>query len=149
MKRKNVRGKNDLIKDSQIVITRIRDDLFSVRINNGGIHPLLLPGAIGSVKKKELSYDILDMKSKKLIKEIDETITGLSLVNPAEEGGPTADLQDMKEARTGKKKGVNDLTTEATRKLSDYEAMLADLKMIVLKLSKNRERIYKDSFETT
>jgi hypothetical protein len=148
MKRKNVPGKNDLNKDSQIVITRIRDDLFSVRVNNEGIHPLLLPGLIGTAKKKEITYDILDMKSKKLIKEIDETITGLSLVNPVE-GGSDAGQADLTGQQTRKKKEVTNLPAESTGKLSDYESMLADLKMIVVKLSKNRERIYKDSFETT
>jgi len=136
-------------KPGEVIVTKIIGDLFSIRVNDQQINPLLIPEKIKGIQKNHdtsLPYDILDMKSKKLISELGQNVISLAAVNPLEEGGfgldhPGADLKNK-----SKKKLKKSDNAEITLTLSEYDAMLRDLKAVMIRLAADRELVYTTSF---
>jgi hypothetical protein len=148
-KQENNRSPGEIKKSKAVIATRITGDLFSVRINNKSIDPLLIPEKIKDFRKSEINnapYDILDMKSKKLITDLGREISSLSDINPLEEGGYGLDHPGVKAKKNLKKKLNNSENKGLAETLSDYEALLRDLKVVMLELGASRELVFTSSF---
>ena len=136
-------------RSNDIIVKKINEDLYSIRIRNESINPLLLPQKIRNQKNSPqapLPYDILDMKSKKTIQHIGLNITELAMVNPMPEGGFGVDHPAVKTKLPRKKKAKQRTPDETAETVDNYKAMLMDLSVIMNKLAENREVIFTKTF---
>lgn len=141
-------GTGALKKSENIIIERIKKDFSGDKAGKGNINPLLIPEKIRGPKGnavKKIPYDILDMKSQKLIGDIEQTLSKLSSINPVEEGGFGFDHPGVKSKGSAKKKLKSFPQAEANENIDEYSAMLSDLKMVMNKLASSREKIFSSS----
>lgn len=141
-------GSGPLKRPDGVLISKIKKDLLHGSKAGSSLNPLLMPEKIKGPKGDaviSIPYDNLDMKSKKLINSIDESLTSLSAVNPLEEGGFGYDHPAVKGKKVSKKKDKSFSQAEAVENIDEYSAILLDLKSIMGKLSLSREHIFNGS----
>jgi hypothetical protein len=129
-------------KSAGVIIGKINKDLSSRHRKGGGLNPLLMPEKIHGPNIKLHPHDILDMKSKKIIDTIDQSLTSLAAVNPIEEGGFGYDHPAVNTKGNKKKTLTGFPQAEATENIDEYHAILLDLKTIMGKLGAAREQIF-------
>jgi|GEM_PF-2577173 len=129
------------------ILKKIGADLFSVRINNQSIN-----AGIAELNKSNTNDpsattpDIIDMKSKNLINRIGTEITGLTAVNPLEEGGFGLDHPAVDNKDGLKKKLKKSDKPPFSEDPDQYTALLSDLQLVMRKLAPEREQVFTASF---
>ncbi len=133
-------------KSQEVLIPGLRK-LSPGRKGKTGLDPMLIPEKIRLPEtnpKTVTTYDILDMKSKKIIAHIGENISDLASINPLEEGGFGLDHPGVKTRMKGKKNAKSFLQTETNAAVKDYSAVLQDLMSVMEKLAENRKQVFSE-----
>jgi hypothetical protein len=134
-------------KSGNVILGKFTKENLSPLKDKNSINPLLVPEKIKShpYVKQTGTLEILDMKSKKLIEHIDQTLSSLTTINPLKEGGFGYDHPAVKNPVKPGKKTSSQPSDGAFENLDEYASMLNDLKTVMQKLGENRAGVFLDS----